>query len=101
MAEPGENPRFWPLTGAIDGDVSYVFEGIIEVKLQAPSANLRGKPQIYGSDDGATPMSSPPWGHQSWRCASTWTSGWFCGGAVFFYCIDSGGSQRHGVMPGK
>jgi hypothetical protein len=40
----------------------------------------------------------PPWGHQSSRCASTWTSGRFCGGAVFLYCIDGGGPRRRGVV---
>jgi hypothetical protein len=38
-----ETTMFWPLTGADDGDVSYVHEAIIEVELQAPSANIRGK----------------------------------------------------------
>jgi hypothetical protein len=44
VVDPGENPRSRPMAGAGDGDVSYVSEGIIEVKLQAPSANLWGKP---------------------------------------------------------
>jgi hypothetical protein len=40
FADPGENPRFRSLVGVGDGDVSYVLEGIIEVKLTAPSTAL-------------------------------------------------------------
>jgi hypothetical protein len=40
----GEHPRFRALSGAGDVGVSYVLEGIIEVKPQAPSSNLQGKP---------------------------------------------------------
>jgi hypothetical protein len=43
VADPGENPRFRPLAGDGDGDVLYVLEGIIDVKLQGPSANLQGE----------------------------------------------------------
>jgi hypothetical protein len=68
VADLGENPRFRPLAGAGDADVLYVLEGIIEVKPLAPSANLRRKPQIHGSDDGGASTSFPSWGHQSWRC---------------------------------
>jgi hypothetical protein len=81
VAESGENPRFRPLAEAGDGNVSYVLEGIIEVKLQAPS-------------DGSAPTSFPPWGYQSLMCVSTWTSGWLCGGAVFFYSLTTVGLGR-------
>jgi hypothetical protein len=45
MADPREIPRFRPLARSGDGGFSYVLEGIIEVKLQAHSANLWGKPR--------------------------------------------------------
>jgi hypothetical protein len=44
VADLGENPRFWSLAGAGDGDISYIFESIIEVMLTDPSAILREKP---------------------------------------------------------
>jgi hypothetical protein len=47
------------LAGTGDSDILDVREGIIEVKLLAPSAILRGKPQIRGSDDGGAPSSFP------------------------------------------
>jgi hypothetical protein len=43
VAEPGENPRFRFLTVADDGDVSYVLEGIIKVKLLPLTS--RGNPR--------------------------------------------------------
>jgi hypothetical protein len=48
-----KNLGFRLLDGAGDGDASYILEGIIDVKLQDPSANLRGKPLIHGLDDGS------------------------------------------------
>jgi hypothetical protein len=62
VEDPGENPRFWHLAGADDGDVPSILEGIIEVKLQAPSTDLWGKPQIHGSDDVGAHTSFSPLG---------------------------------------
>jgi hypothetical protein len=59
VVDPGENPRFRLLSRTSDGDVLDVSEGIIEVKLPAPPATLRGKPQIRGSGDGGAPTSFP------------------------------------------
>jgi hypothetical protein len=45
VADPGENPRFWPLAGASDGNVLCVLEGLVEVKLPVLSTTLRGNPK--------------------------------------------------------
>jgi hypothetical protein len=85
------------MAGAGDGDVSYVLEGIIEVNLQAPSANLRGKPQIHGSDDVGALTSFSSLGASILEVCIKIDHGWFFGGVVFFYCVDGGGSWRRGA----
>jgi hypothetical protein len=70
VADPGENPRFWPLARAAHYDTSCVCEGITEVNFTASSANLRGILQVHVSNDGGAPTSFPYWQHQSGRCAS-------------------------------
>jgi hypothetical protein len=45
VADPGENPRFWPLPEPSDGDVLRVLEGLVEVKLPVLSTTLRRNPK--------------------------------------------------------
>jgi hypothetical protein len=44
VEDPGENPKFWPLTRAGDVNVSCVLRGFIEVKLPSHSSIIQGKP---------------------------------------------------------